>query len=404
MALNLTRELAKSSYLRKNKKSLVVNKVKNDENEDLIRKNNILFEDPNTFLQLPNETNFDYIINKIPRGPQFDFDDKIIPYTMVGNPKYLKGNKYLNSSKSTSKKASFISKMKDPSIIRINNINNYYNIISDKEIKEIFTNYKNKINENKTKYKTDLISNSDCPKTMKQYIDKNLELQENCLKKNKNNISKFKNMKNYIQQRMKLNEKSKRNKSELRNHSMKDINITFGELVMNSGDDYRIKNEAKNIIENSKNNFPNVNQNWEMSLRRPNHFVGTRKEILNYGTAKNPFYSIATERNDKLFEITSKPRRDFNYSSIGVLSSRTSSIQNLFNLELKKNNTNDDILRNYIKRNTICEKLEVQGQRLIDFEENICKKLKGKKKLLNIKNNKEEVKDMMIYADYTYNK
>lgn len=403
MALNLTRELAKSSYIRNNnKKSLVVNKVKSDESEDIIKKNNILFEDPTTFLQLPNETNFDYIINKIPRGPQFDYDDKIIPYTLVGNPKYLKGNKnYCNSSKSASKKASFISKVKEPSVLRINN---YYNIISDKEIKDIFNNCKNKINENKNKYKNDLISNNECPKIMKQFIDKNLELQENCLKRCKNNLYKFKNMKNYIQQKMKLNNKTRRNKSELRNHSMKDINLSFGELMMNSGDDYRMKIEVKNTLENSKNSLPNVNQNWEMSLRRPNHFVGTRQEILNYGTARNPFYSIATEKNGRINEITTKPKHDFNYSSIGVLSSRTSSIQNLFNLEYKKNKTNDDILRNYIKRNTICEKLEIQGQKLIDFEENICKKLKGKKKLLNIKNNKEEVKDMMIYSNYTYNK
>ena len=93
-----------------------------------------------------------------------------------------------------------------------------------------------------------------------------------------------------------------------------------------------------------------------------------------------------------------------NYTSIGAISSRTNSIQNLFNLELKKNKTNDDILKNYINRNTTCETLEIQGQKLIDFEENICKKLKGKKKLLNIKNNKEEVKEMMICSNYSFNK
>ena len=75
MALNLTRELAKYGYKRKNSKSFVVNKVKNCDS-DIMKKNNILFEDPNTFLQLPYETNFKYIVNKIPRGPQYDIDDK----------------------------------------------------------------------------------------------------------------------------------------------------------------------------------------------------------------------------------------------------------------------------------------------------------------------------------------
>ena len=410
MAINLSRELAKSGYHRNNKKSLIVNKVKKSESEEIFRKNNILFEDPNTFLQLPNETNFEYIINKIPRGPQFDYDDKLIPYTMVGNPKYLKANKFMNSnsSRSTSKKASFNSKIKDPNISRINNnINNYYNIISDKEIKEIFNNYKNKIQENKNKYKNDLISNDECSKIMKQYMDKNLSLQENCLKKNENNLNKFKNMESYILEKLKLKsktDKNRRNKSQARNISnSKDINLSLGELIMNSGDDYRLKNEAKKIIEKEGYGLTNINQKWEMSLRRPKNLIGTRKELLNFGTPMNPYYCMAIERSPEINEIISKPKHDSNLTYIEALSSRTNSIQNLFNLDLKKNKTNDDILKNYIKRNTTCETLEVQGQSLIDFEENIYKKLKGKKKILNFKNNKEEVKDMIIYANYGIN-
>ena len=98
-----------------------------------------------------------------------------------------------------------------------------------------------------------------------------------------------------------------------------------------------------------------------------------------------------------------QPRKDINYSSYGALFSRTNSIQNLYNNELIKNKTNDDICKNYIKRNSTCDTLEIQGQKLIDVEENICRKLKGKKKLLNIRNNKEEVKDITIQANYTYN-
>ena len=413
MALNLTRELAKSGYRRKNNKSLVVNKIKKDEKEDIMKKNNILFEDPNTFLQLPNETNFEYIVNKIPRGPQYDYDDKLITYTMVGNPKYLKNNKFinLNSSRSTSKKASFSSKIKEPNLSRINNnVNNYYNIISDKEIKEIFNNYKNKIIENKRKYKDDLISNDECSKTMKQYIDKTLSLQEKCLKKNEDNITGFKNMENYIQQKMKLKEKTSRNKlykPNLENDSMsKDININVGKLIMNSGEEYRLKNEAIALIEKNNNNkyvLPNVNQNWEMSLRRPKNFVGSRKELLNFGTQKYPHWLNVTEKSPNYYEHISKPKNDFNYSSYGVQSSRTNSIQNLFNLELKRNKTNDDIYKNYFKRNTACDTLEIQGEKLIDFEENLCRKLKGKKKILNQRNNKEEVKDMTICANYEYN-
>ena len=411
MALNLKRELAKSGFHQKNNKSFIVNKIKKNDREEIIRKSKILFDDPNTFLKLPYETNFEYIINKIPRGPQYDLDDKLIPYTMVGNPKFIKANKngYSISSKSVSKKASFNSKIKEPNMSKINNlnnVNNFYNIISDKEIKEIFNNYKNKIIENKTKYKNDLISNDECPKSMKHYIDKTLTLQEKCLKKNEDNLIKFKNMEDYIQQKMKLKSKSNRNKRNKTNSMSKDINITLGELMMNSGEEYRLKNEAKSLYEkknNSKYFLPNVNQNWEMSLRRPKNFIGTRNEIINYGTDKYPYWVVATERSPKYDEFISKPKKDFNYSAYGPLSSRTNSIQNVFNLELKKNKTNDDIFKNYLKKNGTCETLGIQGKKLIDFEENLCKKLKGKKKIFNFKNNKEEVKDMTIQVNYTYN-
>ena len=414
MALNLKRELLKSGYHKNNNnKTLVVNKVNKYNKQDIINKNKILFEDPNTFLQLPAETNFEFIVNKLPRGPQYDNDDKLIPYTMIGNPKYIKINKYTysNSSRSTSKKASFISKIKDSYLSRTNNINNYYNIISDKEIKEIFNNYKNTIRENKVKYKNDLISKDECSKLMKQYIDKSLSLQEKCLKKNEDNINGFKNMEEYIKHQMKLKAKSNRNKRKSyysQNNSIsKDINISVGELIMNSGEEYRLKKEAKTLIsfrKNRKYNLSNPNQNWEMSLRRPNNFVGTRKEIINFGTQKYPFWSIATEKNPENKEYISKPKREFNYNTYGTLSSMTNSLQNLFNFELKKNKTNDDIFKNYFKRNNRnCDTLEIQGQKLIDFEENLCKKLKGKKKILKIKNRKEEVKDMTIHANYTYN-
>ena len=363
-----------------------MNKVRRRDKEELIRKKNILFEDPNTFLKLPYETNFEYIINKIPRGPQYDFDEKLISYTLVGNPKYLKANKYYNS-RPASKKSSFNSKIKEPNINRINNINNYYNLISDKEIKDIFNNYKNKIQENKRKYKNELISDNECSKVMKHYINKTLDLQEKCLKKNEDNAAKFKNMEDFIQQKMKLKEKTiKRNKNYLENNSMRDINLNIGELIMNSGEEYRLKNEALNLIEKNKNKkyvLPNVNQNWEMSLRRPKNIVGSRKELLNFGTQNYPYWFIATEKSPQFNEHISKPKKDFTISSYGALTSRTNSIQNLFNLELKKNKTNDDIFKNYFKRHSDCDTLEIQGQRLIDFEENLCRKLKGKKKILN---------------------
>ena len=413
MAINLSRELMKSGFKRRSNKSFVLNKVNKYDSEDLIKKSNFLFEDPNTFLKLPIETNFNYIINKIPRGPQYDIDDKLIPYTMVGSPKYIKSNKYgyANSSKSTSKKSSFVSRIKDSNFLKINNINSNYNIISDKEIKEIFNNYKSKIKENKTKLKDDLISKTECPKVMKQYIDKSLSLQEKCLKKNEDNLNSFRNMEDFIQQKMRLKtkkNKNKRIKTDYQNNSEnKEINISLGELIMNSGEEYRIKKEAKALFEKRKNKkytLPNVNQNWEMSLRRPKNLYGTRTEYLNYGTQNYPNWGIAIEKSPQMIEHIAKPRKDFNNTGYSSFRSRANSLQNLFLFDFKnENKTNDDIIKNYIKKNSTCYNLEIRGQKLIDFEEDLCKKLKGKKKLLNFKNNKEEVKDMTFHKNYIYN-
>ena len=187
MALNLIKELSKQGHYRTKNKSFLINKVKNFDTEDIIKKNNILFKDPNTFLKLPKETEFDFIINKIPRGPQYDLDDKLIPYTMVGNEKYIKKKKILGLFNSKSfNRDKFKSKSKFSNVSRFNDLKSGYNLITDKEIEEIFDNYKNKINENKNKHK-DLIDKNECPKVMKQYIDKNLSLQEKCLKKNNDN-------------------------------------------------------------------------------------------------------------------------------------------------------------------------------------------------------------------------
>ena len=78
-------------------------------------------------------------------------------------------------------------------------------------------------------------------------------------------------------------------------------------------------------------------------------------------------------------------------------------MQNLFYPESKKSQTNDDIYKNCFRKNVTSDMLEVQGKKLIDVEERMSRNLKGKKKILKFKNYKEEVKDMIIYSNYTYN-
>ena len=406
MTLNFIQELSNRGFSRKKNKSFLINKVKNYNNEDLIKKNNILFDDPNTFLKLPNETNFDYIINKVPRGPQYDLGDKLIPYTMVGNAKYIKKHKFQSAfgSKSFNRKI-FKFKSKQANISKIQEMKNGYNLITDKEIEEIFDNFKKKIKKNKNKGK-DLIDKNECPSVMKQYIDKNLSLQEKCLKKNEDNLNFFKNLKENISNKMKMNYKNankRNNKSYNDNNSTnKDIQLSVEELLINSGEEYKFKNRIKYLKDktssNSEYSLPEVNKKWENSLRNPEQ-SNSKKRIINFKLQNSPYWIYSSEKN---LENISKIKTN-NYSIYNDYSSRTNSMQNLFNHEYKKNQTNDDIYKNSFKKNFTSDLLEIKGKKLIDVEEKMNKNLKGKKRILKYKNFREEVKDMIIYSNFAYN-
>ena len=101
--------------------------------------------------------------------------------------------------------------------------------------------------------------------------------------------------------------------------------------------------------------------------------------------------------------IIKKKKININYSLYNNNSSRISSLHNFFNQESKKSINNDDINKNCFKKNFTSDLLEIRGKKLIDVEEKINKNLKGKKKIVKFKNFKEEVKDMIIYSNYTYN-
>ena len=408
MALNLIKELSKQGYTRKKNKSFLLNRVKNYNTQDIAKKNKILFNDPNTFLKLPNETEFDFIINKIPRGPQYDLYNKLIPYTMVGNNKFIKMQKFQSAfgSKYFNRK-SFDQKTKIGKLTK-NNVNkNEYNLITDKEIEEIFDNYKNKIKENKKKCK-DLIDKNECSKVMKQFIDKNLNLQEKCLKKNEDNNMQFQNLKENINQKMRANINKKviknNNKSYHENNSShKDIQLSVGELLMNSGEEYKLKNNNINFLSKNNSEFmlPEINQRWENSLRDSKNSIKLKTRMANF-KLNNYFYWInnSSVRNT---ENNTKNKKISSCSLYNDYSSSTNSIQNLFFPESKKSQISEDIIKNNFRKNFTSDLLEVKGKKLIDVEEKINKNLKGKKKILKYKNYKEEVKDMIIYSNYTYN-
>ena len=155
MALNLIKELSKQGYTRKKNKSFLLNRVKNYNTQDMAKKKKILFNDPNTFLKLPNETEFEFIINKIPRGPQYDLYDKLIPYTMVGNAKFIKKHKFQSIFGSKSFNRKILTQKTKIANLNKNNENNFDdNEIMNNDIKYIIK------DENNSNYQMETSNNN----------------------------------------------------------------------------------------------------------------------------------------------------------------------------------------------------------------------------------------------------
>ena len=74
------------------KKTLVVNKISPGSNLKIENEVKNLFDNPNTFLQLPSDSKLPFVVGRRLQGPRYDLEDKLIPYSIVGNPKFLKNN------------------------------------------------------------------------------------------------------------------------------------------------------------------------------------------------------------------------------------------------------------------------------------------------------------------------
>ena len=67
------------------KKTFFINKLTKDSKiPNIEQKTNALFKDPENFLKLPNETEFQCVVGQKPKGPRFNEKNKLIPYSIVG--------------------------------------------------------------------------------------------------------------------------------------------------------------------------------------------------------------------------------------------------------------------------------------------------------------------------------
>ena len=369
------------------KRTLLINKLEKPSIiPNINEKTEYLFQEPENYLKLPYETNFHFVVGKKPKGPRFNSDNTVIPYSVVGNfvkkdlRSFNKKKSIIQNTMSSRplRKSMRLSKVKFNPMINETTPGEEKkkkrtNIISvtHTDVFDIFNKHKKRINKNKSE---DLFKNNrklykDMPKTMYQYINDPLTQQEKALK----SIEKYNNIVKKIENNISKSVKNK-NKKNL------DNTYNSSKLIKNSSTEYRMKIEKINSYEKKKISHLTLNnhvQNWEMSLRRPENFIGERREYLNIRTDKNPFWIILKEINPLENEKIINPHI---------------------------NKKRKEIDKSHFTPNNKMNNLSIKGKKLIDIEEKMVNQIKGNIKMMNLKYDRESIKDLVFKINYSINK
>ena len=356
------------------KKTLVVNKINPGSNKIIEKEIKNLFNNPDTFLQLPSDSEIPYVVGRRLQGPRYDLEDKLIPYSIVGNPKFIK-NKIHSNNNNTSK--SLYSNQSKSNLQK--NINdNSKTQMSDDQIKAIFSKCKYNI-ENNINKKNDFLSS--IPLNMKEYVIKPLLMQEKSL--------------DYFKKNEKYQRRFKRNMMKKLFIKEDQLEFTRSDLCTLS-ENFITKRETLNYLTHNEiqKQFGNGLQNWSMSLRRPKYFEGERRGYVNVGSENKPYWIMLREKCPNQFENIMNPNY-FNFQDFYQIMNKTHS----FNQFMK---TSPNFIQFINKTNNI-QTLKIRGKNLLKVEEDNYKQLKGKtKKLLHLKYDRESLKDLNICDNWQY--
>ena len=359
---------------KQSKKTYLVNKINPEANNKIKEEIKNLFNNPDTYLQLPSDYDIPFVIGKRIQGPRYDLDDKLIPYTIVGNPKFIKNKLYTNNNNSTSR--ILYSNQSKYNIQKNINDNSKSSRISDNQVKSIFSKCKYNI-DNNNKKKNEFLSS--VPINMKEYVIKPLLIQEKNLKFYKNNQS--------YQRRFKRN--------LIKQLYIKDDHLeSTREDLFTLSDNYITKRETLNYLTHNEKQeqFGNGLQNWSMSLRRPKYFEGERRGYVNVGNDNKPYWIMLREKYPNHFENIMNPN---NYNVFNNTMYKTQSFK-----ELIKSSSN---FKKFMNKTNNIGRLKVKGKNLLKVEEDNYRLLKGKtKKILHLKYDKESLKDLNICDNWQY--
>jgi hypothetical protein len=362
------------------KKTLVVNKISPGSNLKIENEVKNLFDNPNTFLQLPSDSKLPFVVGRRLQGPRYDLDDKLIPYSIVGNPKFLKNKTNINVNNSISR--SLYSQQHSRSTMAKNNNtidNTKSSAMSDNQIKAIFSKCKYNIENNNIK-KNDFLKT--IPNSMNDYVIRPLLIQEKNLKLYKNNLNFQKRFNRNLIKRLYISTKNDPSESNRVN-------------LLQESDNYITKTETLRYmaLNDKKINFGNGLQNWSMSLRRPKNFEGERRGYVNVGNDNKPYWIILREKYPNQFENIMNPNN----------------INNEFDKAMYKTQSFNKYISTFPNFKKFMNKtyniwnLEVKGKNLLKVEEDNYKQLKGKtKRLVHLKYDRDSMKDLNICENWKY--
>lgn len=315
-------------------KTLYISSIKNHKNKNqILNEINKFFGNESNFLN----TDSNIYVGRKPRGPRYDENNELVPYSFVGNANYLKKSllkksntkKILNqSSKTTETQGQLLKKKIDTC-----------DILDSKILQNYYTDMKNHTIRNKKKEN-------------KIMLNKIPILIREQLKNQEKNLNEFdvldnmsKTMENY------LVKKTKKNKDQ---------------LLMTNVDSYLFRKAVLNtIVGKTPKEIKLGDNNWYFDLRRPKNFIGNRDCYINIGTNDKPFWGRFFEKSPNYVLKCRKPIINENY------------------IKTFRKNPYLPVLpngSNVINELAIMSTLHIDGKSLIDFEKNLAD-YPGKKKL-----------------------
>ena len=333
---------------KKYSKELITHKINLNEHNDIKQQIHKVFSDPNFYFS--SNLNGNRIIigkNKPSKNiiPKIASSRKsIFFYKSKGNP--------IRISPDKKNKISFL-KNNNKDLI-INDANKKY--LDDEDLEEIYSKFEeisleNTLKNNKLNGKNlneEFINdiNNKLYKTVRTEYKHKLNFQEEVLNKKKKEEIKIKNIKKNLVKKIKRRE---------------------SKLLINKSESYRKKKEIKDNIFKEIENYFQPNFNWIVSLRgdKDNHYI-------NDGTDENPFWNIVIHKKENFQKI-----RNLNF-----LKTQHSFFKDNY-LKKKLPFKNFDFLKKEIDDlNIDFSNMIIKGKKLLDFEKENSRNLKGKKYLV----------------------